>query len=109
MIVQWPGIPETYWPNTDTPWRVSWGFGAFEDFATNEEAQAFFDKQVEEQKNGWQDLVVEPYKVVEDHLLRDCPKCGSGVGEGCIDLRKTATGTRRTLLYRKKTPHSARA
>ena len=40
MKVSWPGIPEQYWPDTEKPWRVVWGIGAFADFATEDEAQS---------------------------------------------------------------------
>lgn len=36
-------VPDQYRPNPDKPWRVAWGFGAFEDFATEEEARRKFE------------------------------------------------------------------
>ena len=41
----WEGIPEKYWPDTETPWRVAWGIGCFRDFATRAEADLFHSKQ----------------------------------------------------------------
>lgn len=41
-VVPLPGIPERYWPSPDKPWRVIWGIGMFEDFATENEAWQHF-------------------------------------------------------------------
>lgn len=38
--LRWEGIPEQYWPDTEKPWRVTWGLGAFSDHATREQADA---------------------------------------------------------------------
>lgn len=51
--------------NAALPWRVVWGFGVHRDFATQAEAQAFYESERETQKNGWQDLVCEPFNVID--------------------------------------------
>lgn len=63
--VEWEGIPERYWPDTEKPWRVSWGFGCFEDFATEAEAQALADKLRADKTGGWDALVQDPFNAVE--------------------------------------------
>lgn len=66
--IKWEGIPEKFWPDTEKPWRVSWGFGVFEDFATREEAQAFYEEKVAadtRQGGGWERLVQEPFDAVK--------------------------------------------
>jgi len=50
--VIWEGIPEKYWPSTDRPWRVAWGIGMFEDFATEEEAEQFRNKLIADGTEG---------------------------------------------------------
>lgn len=63
--VIWEGIPMRYWPSTEKPWRVSWGLGAFEDFATKEEAEAHAAKLRRELKGDWADSVEDPVNAVE--------------------------------------------
>lgn len=58
-------VPEDYWPQPDKPWRVSWGFGVFEDFATQGEAQAKHDELKRELKGDWRDTIDEPYNAYE--------------------------------------------
>lgn len=65
MKLEWEGIPEAYWPDTEKPWRVSWGFGAFKDFATKEEARTFHAKMLANEKGDWRNLVNEPFKATE--------------------------------------------
>lgn len=64
--IAWEGVPETYWPDTDRPWRVISGIGYFEDFATKAEAQAHADRL---RKNwagqDWADTVRDPFNAVE--------------------------------------------
>lgn len=49
----------TYAPKADKPWRVAWGFGVFEDFATEKEAW--------DEYNGISKgmLPVEPFNTME--------------------------------------------
>lgn len=54
-------MEESHRVDPTRPWRVVWGFGAHQDFATEVEAQAFYEEQLETQKNGWQDLVCAPF------------------------------------------------
>jgi hypothetical protein len=66
--VEWEGIPERYWPDTEKPWRVSWGFGCHEDFATEEEAASFAKRQRDEfiaERGGWEDTVNGPFNAAE--------------------------------------------
>lgn len=42
--IAWPGIPEAYWPYLDKPWRVTYGFGCFDDFATEASARQAYDR-----------------------------------------------------------------
>jgi hypothetical protein len=68
MKIEWDGIPEAFWPDTDTPWRVCSGFGAFKDFATQEEAQTFYENLLAKEERaglGWDALVREPFNAVE--------------------------------------------
>lgn len=65
--VEWPGIPERYWPDTERPWRVKWGFGLCRDFVTREEAQAFRDGKYATllaEGKGFEVLVVGPTNVI---------------------------------------------
>lgn len=59
----WDGIPKTYWPEPDKPWRVSWGFGAHTDFATKEAA----DEEVTPLRANlfadWDSTVADPFNV----------------------------------------------
>jgi hypothetical protein len=48
-----------YKPSSEKPWRVVWGFGAFEDFATYGEA---FEKYTE--LGSTRSLRVEPFNAV---------------------------------------------
>lgn len=64
-VVEWPGIPETYWPDTEKPWRVAWGFGVFEDFATEEEAQTFYEEKKASEPADWGRLVREPFNAIK--------------------------------------------
>ena len=59
--IEWDGIPERYWPDTEKPWRVTWGIGQFEDFATEEEAQRFYARQ----ESRGTELLSEPFNAVE--------------------------------------------
>lgn len=64
--IVWEGIPETYWPDTEKPWRVSWGIGAFEDFATKAEAQQHADKLRKEWAGkDWADSVRNPFNATK--------------------------------------------
>ena len=63
--IEWEGIPEQFWPDTEKPWRVSFGIGAFKDFATEAEARAFHAQKVAEEDGGWERLVNEPFNAVE--------------------------------------------
>lgn len=63
-VVKWEGIPEKYWPDTEKPWRVTWGIGVFQDFATEEEAKEFQVKLLAE----WGDDICapgEPFNAIE--------------------------------------------
>lgn len=62
---RWSGVPSQYVPQVDKPWRVTWGFGVFEDFATEAEAVEFYDKTKAAAKGDWADLVCEPFDAVE--------------------------------------------
>lgn len=53
----WNGIPTTYWPSPDKPWRITWGFGAFEDFASEAQAEERRTELLSSLSNGWQDSV----------------------------------------------------
>jgi hypothetical protein len=67
-VVEWEGIPEQFWPDTDKPWRVQWGFGVFEDFETREEAQEFYKQKLDAEiadGGGWDRLVRPPFNAVE--------------------------------------------
>lgn len=66
--IEWEGIPERYWPDTEKPWRVSWGFGMHQDFATEAQAQAFRDKKYADDVadgGGWENLISGPYNAAE--------------------------------------------
>ena len=68
--VEWPGIHERFWPDTDKPWRVTSGFGVFEDFATQAEAQRFYETM----KRDHTDAHLrpgEPFNAVEDLVSTD--------------------------------------
>lgn len=53
-------MEETYRPDPARPWRVSWGFGAFEDFESEEQARSYYETLPED---GW--LRQEPFNAVE--------------------------------------------
>ena len=66
--VEWEGIPERYWPDTEKPWRVSWGIGCHEDFTTEAEAASFAKErrdQFESEHDGWEVTVNGPFNAVE--------------------------------------------
>lgn len=66
-------IPETYWPDDEKPWRVSWGFGAFEDFATEAEAKAAAIEIRARFGTDWPgDSVGEPFNAVETWAAENC-------------------------------------
>lgn len=58
-------VPESYWPQPNKPWRLSWGFGAFKDFATLEEAQAEHERLLTALTGDWVNSVWDPYNAVE--------------------------------------------
>lgn len=66
--VRWEGIPERYWPDTEKPWRVVSGLGAYADFATKDEAQAHADHLRVTLRGDWADSVQDPFNVVEETL-----------------------------------------
>ena len=69
--IEWEGIPEQFWPDTEKPWRASWGFGAFRDFATKAEAEAFYAQRLEEERGDWKNLVNEPFNACERAQIRN--------------------------------------
>jgi hypothetical protein len=58
-------MEDRYRPSPETPWRVSWGLGVFEDFATEEEAQRFYKRLRRSETGDWKNLVNEPFNAVE--------------------------------------------
>lgn len=59
-------VPEAYWPQADKPWRVSWGIGAFEDFATEAEAVvAAAEIRARFGEADWADSVNAPFNAYE--------------------------------------------
>ena len=65
MSKPWEGIPEQFRPSRDKPWRVAWGFGAFRDFATEAEADAFVKAHGPESADPYQ-LIREAFHVDPD-------------------------------------------
>lgn len=62
MAVDWNSVPEEYRPSPEKPWRVIWGFGAFEDFATKAEAQACAERLRKDWAGqDWADSVKDPF------------------------------------------------
>lgn len=59
-LIPWKGIPETYWPDSEKPWRVTFGIGCFQDFATEAEALDFYER---ERQDG--DLMRPPFNAAE--------------------------------------------
>lgn len=70
MKVVWEGIPEQFWPDTDRPWRVVSGLGAFADFATEAEAQAYHDELVATLVGDWAESVQAPKNVCERRQVK---------------------------------------
>lgn len=63
--IKWEGIPESCWPDTEKPWRVISGFGAFTDFATKDEALLYYKHLKETLTGDWRDSVQIPKNIVE--------------------------------------------
>lgn len=65
MRIEWPGIPTQFWPDTETPWRVVWGLGAFKDFATLDAAELYAEELRESLTGDWVQTVRAPFNAVE--------------------------------------------
>lgn len=50
--VRWKGVEERYWPDTEKPWRVAIGMYEFKDFATQAEAQDFYEEELMKKPPG---------------------------------------------------------
>jgi hypothetical protein len=55
--IVWEGIPEQFWPDTEKPWRITWGIGAFKDFVTSAEAEAYREHLLETLTGDWRSTV----------------------------------------------------
>ena len=69
----WDGIPRSYWPKRDLPWRVTWGIGCFSDHKTKAQADRAYKRLLETETGDWKPLVGEPFNVHErtDRMLAE--------------------------------------